>query len=103
ESMGHGPAYHAAMMRAYWQDAKDIGQRDVIADVAVESGMDREAFLRALEEPRYEEAVLADIELARAYGLNGVPALVFENKYLVSGAQPYPVLVQVVEKIREEG
>jgi predicted DsbA family dithiol-disulfide isomerase len=31
-----------------------------------------------------------------------VPALVFANKYLVTGAQPYEVLVQVVEQIQDE-
>jgi predicted DsbA family dithiol-disulfide isomerase len=36
------------------------------------------------------------------YGLDGVPALVFADKYLVSGAQPYNVLKQVVEKVQAE-
>jgi len=34
--------------------------------------------------------------------LTGVPALIFNNRYLVSGAQPYEVLRQVVEKVQEE-
>ncbi len=34
-----------------------------------------------------------------SYGLQGVPALIFNNKYLVSGVQPYEVLKQVVEKV----
>ncbi|RIK33684.1 MAG: disulfide bond formation protein DsbA, partial [Chloroflexi bacterium] len=29
-----------------------------------------------------------------------VPAMVFAEKYLVSGAQPYPVLVEVTERVR---
>jgi predicted DsbA family dithiol-disulfide isomerase len=45
---------------------------------------------------------MADVYQAYRYGLNGVPALVFANKYLVSGAQPYEALAQVVEQIRDE-
>ena len=44
----------------------------------------------------------ADVDLARSYGLNGVPAMVFNDKYLVSGAQPANVLRQVVERIVQE-
>ena len=43
-----------------------------------------------------------DIALAQEYGINGVPALVFANKYLVSGAQPYSVLQQVIAQIQGE-
>jgi predicted DsbA family dithiol-disulfide isomerase len=46
--------------------------------------------------------VSADIDLARQYRLDGVPALVFAEKYLVMGAQPYNVLKQVVERVQAE-
>jgi predicted DsbA family dithiol-disulfide isomerase len=51
---------------------------------------------------QWDSAVTADVYQAHRYGLNGVPALVFANKYLVTGAQPYEVLVQVVEQIQDE-
>lgn len=99
EAMGFGPAYHQAVLRGYWQEGKAIGDVEVLADLAVSVGLGRSAFLLALDDPRYDAEVTADIEQAFAYGLGGVPALIFAQKYLVSGAQPYPVLVQVVEKI----
>ena len=42
--------------------------------------------------------MLADVQQAFDYGLSGVPALVFNNKYLVSGAQPYELLAQVADQ-----
>jgi predicted DsbA family dithiol-disulfide isomerase len=39
---------------------------------------------------------------AHQYGLSGVPAIVFENRYLVSGAQPYAVLKQVADQVIAE-
>lgn len=100
EAMGFGPAYHQAILKGYWQEGKAIGDLEVLADLAVSVGLGRTAFLLALDDPRYDAEVTADVEQAFAYGLGGVPALIFAQKYLVSGAQPYPVLVQVVEKVQ---
>ncbi len=102
EAQGKGEAYHEGIFHAYWQDAKNIAEVDVLAGVAVSAGLDRADFLNALHDVKYEQQVTDDVEQAFAYGLQGVPALVFANKYLVSGAQPYETLVQVVEKVRED-
>lgn len=102
EHQGVGPAYHDAVMRAYWVEAKSIEEREVLAEIAVAIGLDRDAFLAALTDPALEQEVLDDIAWAQTNGLNGVPALVFQQKYLVSGAQPYDVLTRVVDQIRAE-
>lgn len=102
EAQGVGPAYHAAIMQAYWQEAQAIDDVDVLSNIAGSVGLEKEAFRNALEENLYLDQVVADIEQAHNYGIHGVPGMVFANKYLVSGAQPYDVLVQAVEQIREE-
>lgn len=102
EAQGVGAAYHDAVMRAYWLEAKSIEDREVLAAIAVAVGLDREPFLAALNDTALEQEVLNDIAWAHSNGLNGVPALVFQGKYLVSGAQPYDVLTRVVEQIRAE-
>ena len=103
EAQGKGAEYHDAVMRAYWQEARDIGDRAVLADIAAAVGLDRDEFLAALDDPAFDAQVQADIDLAYAYGLNGVPALVFDNRYLVSGAQPPDVLRRIVTQIAAEG
>jgi len=102
EAMGCGAVFHDAVMHAYWADARDISDRNVLADLAEAVGMTRGDFLAALDDPVYDDRVQADVETARRYGLNGVPALIFDNKYLVSGAQPADVLRQVVARIMQE-
>lgn len=102
EAQGVGPAYHDAVMRAYWLEAQSIEDREVLAQLAVASGLARDAFLAALNDPTLEQEVLNDIAWAHNNGINGVPALVFQGKYLVSGAQPYQVLTRVVDQIRAE-
>ena len=70
--------------------------------IAEKVGFNAENFEAALTDPAYDAEVSADVELAQEYRLDGVPALVFNNKYLVVGAQPYETLKQVVEKLLEE-
>jgi predicted DsbA family dithiol-disulfide isomerase len=102
EAQGKGPEYHAATLRAYWQRANDIGERVILGMIAQSIGLDETAFLAALDDPRYEQQVEADVEQAYQYGLTGVPALIFNHKYLVSGAQPYEVLTRVIDKVQSE-
>jgi predicted DsbA family dithiol-disulfide isomerase len=103
EAQGKGAAYHNALFRAYWQRANNIGDVEVLVEIAQSIGLERAAFLAALIDESYEAQVEADIEQAYQYGLTGVPALIFDNRYLVSGAQPYEVLQQVVEQVQAEG
>jgi predicted DsbA family dithiol-disulfide isomerase len=102
EAQGAGEAYHDAVFRAYWQDAKNIEDLGVLAEVATAVGLDRDQFLAALNDPAYQNAMMADVQQAFQYGLSGVPALVYNNKYLVTGAQPYELLVEVAEKVSEK-
>jgi predicted DsbA family dithiol-disulfide isomerase len=101
EQQGVGPAYHDAVFRAYWQEAQDISDRTVLAAIAEGLGLERPAFLGALSDATLIAAVDEDIAYAHAAGLNGVPALVFNQKYLVSGAQPYPVLEEVLREVNK--
>lgn len=102
EAQGLSEAYHSAVFRAFWQEAGDIGERARLVEAAEKVGLDGTAFLAALDDEKYRADMLADVEQARMYGLHSVPALVFNNKYLVSGAQPYEALVQVTERVKEE-
>ena len=102
EAQGKGAAFHAALMQAYWQQARSIDDRAVLKEIAEQVGLNTENFDDVLANPAYDAAVSADVDLAHEYGLSGVPALVFDDRYLVVGAQPYDVLKQVVEKVREE-
>jgi predicted DsbA family dithiol-disulfide isomerase len=102
ESQGRSEAYHQAVFEAYWLHAQTIEHADDLAQIAVSIGLDEQEFRAALADPRYEAEVEFDIQQAQAYGLSGVPAIVFENQYLLSGAQPIAALRQVVDRLEEE-
>ena len=97
-----GEAFHNGILEAYWLHGRDISDREVLADIASGAGLDKETFTAALGAPEWDNQVTADVEQAYMYGLSGVPALVFAQKYLVMGAQPYEVLEEVIQKIQAE-
>lgn len=103
DALGAGEAYHRAVFAAYWQQGRNIGERAVLCAIAGEVGLDAAAFDSALDQPEHLEAVLSDETWAQNQGLGGVPAFIFANRYLVSGAQPVAVLRQVVERCLAEG
>lgn len=102
EIQGVGDAYHAAAFHAYWQAARSLEEPDVLREIAESVGLDGAFFVEALGAEDLNLAVSADITQAKMLGINSVPALVFEKKYLVNGAQPYDALCEVVERIESE-
>ncbi len=47
--------------------------------------------------------MLSNLALAREYGVDGIPAFIFADRYLVPGAQPVQVLEQAVDQCVAEG
>jgi predicted DsbA family dithiol-disulfide isomerase len=102
EAQGKGEAFHDAVMHAYWQEGENIGNPDILERIAQGVGLNTDHFQSILENPTYKSEVEQDIQQAHEYGIDAVPALVFDNKYLVLGAQPYDVLKQVIETVQNE-
>jgi predicted DsbA family dithiol-disulfide isomerase len=75
------------LLRAYFTEGRHIGRADELADLAAEVGLDRAAAATALAEHTHLAEVKADMAQAVAYGIQGVPFFVIEEKYGISGAQ----------------
>ena len=85
-----------ALFRAYFGEGCDIGNSDVLADIAASTGMDRArvvAFLKSDEataEVRYNE------DAARRAGMSGVPAFILDGRALLVGAHPSEVIASAL-------
>ena len=90
------------LLKAYFVDGRHVGRIEDLADLAAEIGLDRGEVVRVLTDETYLEAVKADVAQAEAYGINGVPFFVFEEKYGVSGAQDAATFANVLEQVRLE-
>lgn len=99
---GAADDYHDAIFHRYWLEGQDISDKTVLKQIAIDIGLDGEAFITALTEEPYRREMLDDVEQAHAYGLSGVPALIFANKYLAVGAQPYETLTNIIDQIQTE-
>jgi predicted DsbA family dithiol-disulfide isomerase len=92
-----GAALHDALYKAYFVDARNIGDPDILVEIAETVGLDGTEARQVLEERRFKDAVDADWQKSAAYGVTGVPTFV-AARYGVVGAQPYEALAQLVER-----
>ena len=92
-----GEAIHDKLYQAYFVDARNIADIDLLVEIAASVGLPAEEARAVLEERRFSEAVDADWAKSHRYGVTGVPTFV-AARYGVVGAQPYEVLEQLVEK-----
>ena len=92
-----GEAIHDALFRAYFVEARDISRPAVLLDIVARVGLPVDGAREVLERRTFRDAVDADWELSRRYGVTGVPTFVVGRNGVV-GAQPYEVLEQLVLK-----
>jgi predicted DsbA family dithiol-disulfide isomerase len=77
-----------AVNEAYFAQARDVFDRDVLAEVAAGAGLDSAEVGKVFDGDDYTEEVRQDELQARQIGINGVPFFVFDMALGVSGAQP---------------
>jgi predicted DsbA family dithiol-disulfide isomerase len=99
ETRPGGEAIHDALFRAYFVDARNIGDPQVLLEIAQSIGLPRDEAKEVLEKRTFKAAVDEDWEKSRRYGVTGVPTFVIGSQGVV-GAQPYEVLEQLVEKTK---
>ena len=102
EEHGKQAALKAALFEAYFTKQLNPGDAEVLADTAASVGLNRAAAVEVLVSGRYSAEVRAAEELWRQRGINSVPAIVINDKYLISGGQPVEVFEQALRQIAAE-
>jgi predicted DsbA family dithiol-disulfide isomerase len=92
---------HERIMDAYWAEARDITGWDVLRECLTDVGLDPDAAQTAVESGAYAEAVDGPTNWAQQHGIAAIPAFVFNNRVLVSGAMPHEFLRQAAEQAVE--
>ena len=82
-------------------DRCNVGDVEVIVDIAKSAGLDEAEARAVLAERRFKDAVDADWAKSRAYGVTGVPTFMTGGQGVV-GAQPYEVLEQLMASVGAE-
>jgi predicted DsbA family dithiol-disulfide isomerase len=79
----------------------NIEEADVINECIRQSGLDFAKWEKHYNSDDTKEAVEKDLLLANEYGIKGVPCLIIDGKYRISGAQPLAQIIQAIQNAIE--
>lgn len=91
-----------ALFKAYFVDAKDIGDHTVLTEIASEAGMEADVTARLLEGDSDVQTIRDRDAYSRKMGVTSVPTFIVANQHAVPGAQPPELWKQVIEDILQQ-
>ncbi|OIQ49693.1 DSBA-like thioredoxin domain protein [Pseudodesulfovibrio hydrargyri] len=94
--------FHGRMFRAGFTEGRNIGDMEVILDVALRTGLDREPLKAALADHRYADRVADGSRKAKEAGVTALPTFIVEGQPRVTGAVDESVLRQALEAARRK-
>lgn len=90
------------LFKAYFIEGRDVGNPEVLAEIAVEAGMDADLVRELLDTGADEKLVREEDAMARQMGVTGVPCFIIDQKYSVMGAQDPEAFLQVFDAVARE-
>jgi predicted DsbA family dithiol-disulfide isomerase len=92
-------ALKMALFTAYFQDRRDVSDIDVLCDIAETQGMDRDVALAWINDAALTTSVRAEMAHWMDQNITGVPAIIFDQKFMVPGAQSAETFADVISKV----
>lgn len=89
------------LFRYHFREGRDVGDPQELAAAAAEAGLDPDGAREMLAGHDEVDKVRAELSLAQAVGVSGVPFFVLAGKFAIPGAQPRDVMLQLIERARE--
>lgn len=97
---GRQTAAVSALFKAYFVEARDIGDPEVLADIADGIEMDAGVVTRLLQTDEDRQAIMDRDAHSRKMGINSVPTFIVANQHAVPGAQPPDLWAKVIAELR---
>jgi predicted DsbA family dithiol-disulfide isomerase len=91
-----------ALLQAYHGDGKAPSDHNVLVEAAESVGLDAAQARDVLQSGDYTDQVRAEEQQYQAMGIHSVPAVIINNRYLVSGAQPVEVFEETIQQALAE-
>lgn len=85
---GKFDSFHEALFHAYFTELRDIGDLEVITDIARQMTLDPRELQTALQENRYLPRLLAVTEEARQLNISAAPTFLVNGRFKIVGALP---------------
>ena len=89
------------LFKAYFQEGRDISEHSVLTRIASAAGMDQDVVRSLLKSDADKEDIKARDTDARKRGIQGVPAFVVANEYVIQGAQTIDIWDNIIKEIQE--
>ena len=99
EEEGHQLALKQALFKAYFTDGENPGSHDVLTRVAGEVGLNVARAKQILASSEYADEVRQRQQFYKQQGISSVPAIIINDKHLISGGQPAEVFEQALRQI----
>lgn len=101
DGQGLGDALEQALFAAHFTDRRDLSDIAVLVDVAHSIGLDALEAKLVLEEQRFADEVRQKESFWVEQGISGVPAVVFDRKHLITGAQGVENYTSILNQIAD--
>lgn len=98
---GRQTAAVSSLFKAYFKEARDIGDAYVLADIADSIGMDASMVLKLLASDADKDSISDRDEHSRKMGVNSVPTFIVAGKHAVPGAQQPDLWMKVIDEMSE--
>ena len=92
-----------ALLGAYFSDGLDVSDRGTLVRIAGEAGLSADHAREVLASDAYADEVRAEEQFYLRNGIQGVPAVIIEQKHLISGGQPVEVFERALRQIAGVG
>jgi len=102
DTQGQATAMKLALFNAYFGEAANVADHQVLVNCAVNAGLDADLAAAILGGTEYSQQVQDDITRYQHAGISSVPAFIVNNKYLISGAQAPQQLAAALQQIAQE-
>jgi predicted DsbA family dithiol-disulfide isomerase len=102
EEAGRQPALKHALFEAYFTEGEDPSAHEVLLRAAERAGLARDEAAAVLASDRYAEEVRTLEQFWQQAGVHSVPAVVINQRHLISGGQPPEVFEQALRQILQE-
>jgi len=90
-----------ALFAAHFTHRRNLSDDAVLADVAEKTGLERAEALTILSDQRFATEVRDAEYYWQSQGIQGVPAIIFNRRHLVSGAQGVENYTRILEQLAE--
>lgn len=88
-----------ALLKAYHGEGRNPGAHEVLVELAGQVGLDATEAAAVLREGRYTAEVREAEQMWQQAGIRSVPAIVIDQRHLISGGQPPEVFEQALRQI----